>query len=152
MIVSYYLLYDDLKKRNITVDIKDLQYVVLDSALSDRFVKLIKRFDELLTEFSKEYERDFWDCDDFALLFKVVCSLYGFAVGYAEGVVYLGNQFYGYHAFNIIPYHVSDRLVWLVVEPQLVGVYGLNWYSSLPENSNSVNLGFYRYEVRYVWL
>jgi hypothetical protein len=153
MILSYYLLSNDLRSRNITVDCKDLNYQVLDSSISDRFVKAIKKFDELLTEFSKEYEYDFWDCDDFALLFKVVGGLYGFTVGYAEGRVYINNQFVGLHAFNIIPYYIDGRVVWLCVEPQVVGVRYVSWYNQLPENTNKVvMLDFYMYEVNYVWL
>jgi hypothetical protein len=153
MILPYYLLSNDLRSRNITVDCKDLNYQVLDSSISDRFVKAIRKFDELLNEFSREYEYDFWDCDDFALLFKSVCGLYGFTCGYAEGRVYINNQFVGLHAFNIIPYYVSNNVVWLVVEPQIVGVRGFNWYQVLPPNGNKVNmLTLYIYEVNYVWL
>ena len=153
MILPYSILYEDLRRRNITVDIKDIRYVVLDGNIANKFVKAIKRYDELLNEFSKEYEADFWDCDDFALLFKSVCGLYGFTCGYAEGGVFLSNQFYGMHAFNVIPYIVGEKLIWLVVEPQVIGVRGYNWYQVLPENYNKVNmLGLYVYEVNYVWL
>jgi hypothetical protein len=153
MILPYSTLYEDLRRRYITVDFKDLRYNVLDNSVSDKFVKAIHRFNELLNEFSKEYEGDFWDCDDFALLFKIVCHLYGFTCAYAEGKVYINNEFVGYHAFNLIPYVINDRLIWLVVEPQIVGVRGFRWYNVLPENDNKVNmLTLYTYEVNYVWL
>jgi len=149
----YYILYDDLRRRNITVDIKDLSYVVLDNSISGRFVKAIRKFDELLNEFSKEYEKDLFDCDDFSILFKAVCGLYGFACGYAEGRVYLGNQFYGLHAFNVIPYVIDSNLTWLVVEPQVVGVMGCTWFNTFDIGVNKARmLGLYTYEVNYVWI
>jgi hypothetical protein len=153
MILPYSVLYEDLRRRNITVNVKDLRYDVLDVETSQKFVKAIRRFDELLNEFSKEYEADMYDCDDFALLFKAVCHLHNFTCAYAEGGVFVGNQFYGMHAFNLIPYFINDKLIWLVVEPQVVGVRGFRWYNVLPENRNRVEmLGLYVYEVNYVWL
>jgi hypothetical protein len=42
MILPYYLLSNDLRSRNIIVDVKDLNYQVLDSSISDRFVRAIR--------------------------------------------------------------------------------------------------------------
>jgi len=46
----------------------------------------------------REYAREVFDCDDFALWFKVFMSLkYGLnSIGYVQGQTYLG-----YHAFNV---------------------------------------------------
>jgi hypothetical protein len=60
-----------------------------------------------------------FDCDDYAILFKALAQNYGlsvgFALGYMEGAQ--SRQRY-YHAFNILPLHTGQQLVFMLVEPQ----------------------------------
>jgi hypothetical protein len=93
------------------------------------------------------------NCDNYAILFKAVSELVGFTCAYAEGNLYLNRELVGRHAFNLIPWMVGTNLTWLVVEPQLVGVYGYQWFSTLGTyNRNGAILGLYVYVVDYVWL
>jgi len=147
------VLTNDLQGRGIRVDFKDLNYEVLDSDISDRFVKAINFYSKLLDNYQIEWTEDVFDCDDFAVLFKAVCGLYRFTCAYAEGNVYLGGELYGRHAYNLIPYMVGTQLVWLVVEPQVVGVRGVNWYNVFDMGSNrSRMLGLYIYVTDYAWI
>jgi hypothetical protein len=153
MKLPYWVLTNDLQQRGIKVDYKDLNYEVLDSETGGKFVKAIREYDDLLTKFSKDYEVDIWDCDDYATLFKAICHLVGFTCAYAEGSLYMNNQLVGRHAFNLVPWMVGTNLTWLVVEPQCVGVYGYQWFSTLGTyNKNGSILGLYVYVVDYVWL
>jgi len=150
--LPYWVLTNDLQQRGIKVDYKDFNYEVLDSNIGDRFVKAIKDFDELITKYSIQYEPDTYDCDDYALAFKTVCAFNKFICAYAEGSLYMNNQLVGRHAFNLVPWMVGTDLTWLVVEPQLAGVYGYQWFSTFNYNNNGAILGLYVYIVDYVWL
>ena len=152
MILSYYLLYEDLRRRNITVDFKNMLYNILDNTIVNKFHKVINKFNDLLNEFTETYEGDLWSCDDLALMLKALCGLHNFTCGYCEGRVYMDNEFYGNHTFNVIPYYLTGNLIWLVVEPLLIGVGGYPWFSVLPESSRFVALGKYIYEVTYIML
>jgi len=154
MILDWRTLYDDLSRRGIVVEVKDEKYNVADNTIGYKFSRTRNDFSELLNEYAKRYEGDFWDCDDFALLLKAVGGLNGIAIGYAEGRVYVDNWFLGYHAFNLVPWYanIPRKLIWLAVEPQLVDTWGYQWFAVLPENSNKVKINIYVYEVLRVWL
>jgi hypothetical protein len=85
-----------------------------------------------------------FDCDDYALLFKALAQNYGlsvgFALGYMEGV--RSRQRY-YHAFNILPFHAGNQLMFLLAEPQNL-LPGIPWL--YPMNSSCVeNVKFNHY-------
>jgi len=153
MKLPYWVLTNDLQQRGIKVDYKDLNYEVLDSETGSKFVRAIRDFDELITKYSIHYEPDTYDCDDYALAFKTVSAFNRFTCAYAEGNLYLNRELVGRHAFNLIPWMVGTNLVWVVVEPQLVGVYGYSWFSTLGTyGRNGAILGLYVYIIDYVWL
>lgn len=148
MLIPYYILIGRIKEYNISnVDFKDMNYEVIDNLSSYKLVKALKDFDEIVNQFHVKYAPDLFDCDDYALLFKVVCGLNGFVCGYAEGLCD------GYpHAFNVIPYIIDGDINLILVEPQLVGVHGVSFWWLMSKGSNIVSTPYGRYEVRYIWL
>jgi len=60
------------------------------------------------------------DCDDYARIYQAVALNYGFAVGFAVGIIESENFRMG-HAYNVLPWAVSqDRVELFLVEPQNV--------------------------------
>jgi len=147
------VLIDDLQRRGIHLVTKDFRYRVADNTTGFMFAKARNEFSDLLDKYAREYEEEFWDCDDFAILFKAICGLCGIAAAYAEGRVFVDGWFLGYHAFNLVPWYSKEvnKLIWLVVEPQLVGT-GYQWFAVLPEESMTVKMNIYTYEVVWAWM
>jgi len=85
----------------------------LRSWLFDLFYKSFNRetlniavqyFKDYIESHNLHYEFDYFDCDDFALLFKALTSakMNTNAVGIALGLVYKDKQLLGGHAWNIV--------------------------------------------------
>jgi len=141
MMLSWDKIYNVLRSFNITFWNLDYSYEVLTNDISYRFVNAVNDYNDLLNKYMLRYTPEVFDCDDFAWLFKAVCSMNKFACGFAIGLV---DEQYG-HAFNVIPYLVNDRLVLLLIEPQLVRTVGIPFLKIMDSNPTQFfGLGKYR--------
>jgi len=64
----------------------------------------VQYFKDYIESHNLHYEFDYFDCDDFALLFKALTTarFNTNAVGIALGLVYKDNELLGGHAWNIV--------------------------------------------------
>ena len=90
-----------------------------------------------------QYESEVFDCDDFAWMFKAFCHIHKInGCGFAVGKLYWGDQFCGWHAFNIVPYALTpNNFIVLLIEPQVAPLDGITSYN------HGAKLWNYRYEV-----
>jgi len=74
------------------------------SFYDDTLNAAIQLFNEYLESHNLHYEFDYFDCDDFALLFKalVASKMNSNAAGIALGLIRKGDELLGGHAWNII--------------------------------------------------
>lgn len=139
-----FVLVDAFKAYGIGVECKDYTYEVVDSNTSYKLIHAFNDFDEIINKYLIRYEPDTFDCDDYSFLFKVVCSLNKFTCAYAEGYV---DRFA--HAFNVVPYWHSGRVLLILVEPQLINTGVPFWWLM---NSDTVITPYGTYRVRSVVL
>ena len=83
--------------------------------------KAIQIFRDYIESHNLHYEFDYFDCDDFALLFKALTSakLNSNAVGIALGLVCKDNELLGGHAWNIV---LLNNELWYF-EPQTLELF-----------------------------
>ncbi len=155
---SYEYINDLLKEHGITRIINwDTMYVIPGNTddpengiVHQPLVDAFNEYEKLIADYCIKYEPEVFDCDDFAHLFKTVCSLYRInGIGYAVGKLYdADNQLIGWHAFNIMPYVLDKNTLGtllLLVEPQLSPPY---CFASIHEGKAKLfNL---TYEIVYV--
>ena len=79
---------------------------------------IIDFYKDIIESNKLHYEKDYFDCDDFALVFKSIASSHfnTNAIGIALGLVVLPDGRYGMHAWNVA---VTDNKEILHIEPQL---------------------------------
>ena len=82
----------------------------------DTFNAAVDYFKDYVESHNLHYEFDFFDCEDFALLFKAIIAakMNTNAIGIAIGLVYKGGKLLGGHAWNIVL--INDELYYF--EPQ----------------------------------
>jgi len=99
----------------------------------------IQYFRDYIESHNLHYEFDFFDCDDFALLFKALTSarMNTNAVGIALGLIYKDNQLLGGHAWNII---LLNGELWYF-EPQTLELFTVE---------NAVSSDGFKYELQAV--
>jgi len=124
VLVSWDVIYRRCRELGIDCTFYDVQYYVLDSGtgfllalVNNEYRALITRSRELRVRLGLAGE---FDCDDYARIYQALALAYGFAVGFAVGVIETEGFRMG-HAYCVLPWGVSqDRIEFFLVEPQNV--------------------------------
>jgi len=109
--------------------VRDSEYVICGNfenpALGIVHRKCIEGFsiyNELISKFHIHYKDNVFDCDDYAMLFKIAFSLAGVnSAIYADGSR-IGSYGWYPHTFNLLPWAVDkngENVILLMIEPQL---------------------------------
>ena len=153
MRASFSQILDVCSKLNIKCEAHDYYYEVWDADRGWVIAYIRNRYRELLAEGrivrAQHNSNIEFDCDDYAWLFTALCRLYGIACGFALGYMEADGKSY-YHAFNILPYHYSNKLHFFLVEPQNT-TYNLPWMYPMSSNAvDGVRFNYHTKLYRYV--
>jgi hypothetical protein len=103
------------------------------------FETAVRHFMDFIESYNLHYEFEYFDCDDFALLFKALTSakLNSNAVGLALGLLYRDDVMLGGHAWNVVL--INDELYYF--EPQTYELFDVR---------SATTLDGFRYELQAV--
>jgi hypothetical protein len=124
VLVSWDVIYRRCRELGVDCTFYDTQYYVLDSntgfllaLTNNEYRAMVSRGRELRVRLGVGGE---FDCDDYARIYQAVALNYGFAVGFATGLLE-GEGFRMGHAYCVLPWAVSkDRVELFLLEPQNV--------------------------------
>ena len=87
----------------------------------ETFNALVQRYRDFIENYDLQYEFEYFDCDDFALLFKALSSAWfnNNGVGLAIGLVYKDGKLLGGHAWNLVL--INDKIY--NFEPQIYELF-----------------------------
>jgi len=134
-----------LKAFGISATFHDYFYSV-DNNNRREIVNVIATYRDIVRRYvGSKYLYEYFDCDDFAWVFKAVCSLHKVACGFCKGTHMAGTRSGG-HAFNVYPWRLGDGMILLLVEPEILPV---SWMGFTVMEGNPVAFGSRRYYVRH---
>jgi hypothetical protein len=124
VLVSWDVIYKRCRELGVSCTFYDTQYYVLDISTGRLLAEANEEYRSLIARGRNARGRygtgGEFDCDDYARIYQAVALNYGFAVGFATGLME-GEGFRMGHAYNVFPWAVSkDRVELFLLEPQNV--------------------------------